>query len=178
MDGSCYAALTSALHKTIGGAALAHEMTHVVIADRFVEGPLPRWIDEGIAILADTREKRRGHTNNVRRTVAAGAHFRLAELLTLADYPPQGRWGAFYDQSAALVEFLVEQQGHAQFVAFVELSIEHGYDRALEEIYGCGVGELERRWHRSLTVPTSSTLGGNFPSDNSPGAVSDAAGDS
>ncbi len=34
--------------------ALAHELTHVVIAERFIERQIPRWADEGMAVLADT----------------------------------------------------------------------------------------------------------------------------
>ena len=86
-------------------AALAHELTHVVLADCFTSEPVPRWIDEGMAILADSDSKRAQHIAGARRAVARGSHFRLAELLVLADYPPLGRWGTFYDQSAAVVEF-------------------------------------------------------------------------
>ncbi len=134
-------------------SALAHELTHVILADRFANEPLPRWVDEGAAILADSPAKRQRHVRDLRRAVSAGAHFRLAELLALSDYPPQNRWSTFYDQSAALVEYLVDQQGSCQFAAFVEISREHGYDHATQTVYGCGLFELERRWLRSLASP-------------------------
>ena len=146
-------------------SALAHELVHVILADRFAHDSLPRWINEGAAILADPPEKRLRHGRDVRRAVAAGAHFRLAELLALPDYPPQGRWSTFYDQSADLVDYLVQQQGHARFATFVEISLEHGYDQATRTVYGCGLAELERRWQRSLSSPRQSRLGSYFPSD-------------
>ena len=33
--------------------SLGHELTHVLLADLFPNQTLPRWLDEGIAILAD-----------------------------------------------------------------------------------------------------------------------------
>ncbi len=148
-------------------AALAHELVHVILADRFGRDTLPRWINEGAAILADSPEKRQRHGRDVRHAVAAGAHFRLAELLALSDYPPQGRWGTFYDQSAALVEYLVKQQGHSRFATFVEMSLEHGYEQATHAVYGCGLTELEQRWQRSLRAPRQSS-GGDYLSTDRP----------
>jgi hypothetical protein len=137
-------------------AALGHELVHVVLADRFGDAALPRWLDEGMAILADSREKQRRHRHSLERAMAAGTHFRLAELVALGDYPPAERWGAFYGQSASVVEYLVAQRGHARFVEFVELALERGYDHALRKVYGLAdLGELERRWHGQVFAPAS-----------------------
>jgi hypothetical protein len=131
-------------------SALGHELVHVILADRFSASTLPRWLDEGMAIQADLPEKRLRHRHGVRQAIATGAHFRLAELWALDDYPPAGRWKAFYDQSAALVEYLVDVQGHGAFLEFVDLSLDQGYEIALRRVYGLGPGELERRWHGQL----------------------------
>ncbi len=135
-------------------AALAHELTHVVLADRFELDVLPRWLDEGIAIMADSAAKRKQHALRAGRDVTQGTHFALAELLLLDGYPPPTRWGAFYDQSAALVEFLVAQGGYQRLMEFVDLACERGYDHAFEEVYETTPLELERRWQHSLTVRT------------------------
>ena len=138
--------------------ALPHELAHVVLADRFESAALPRWLDEGMAILADPAEKRVRHTRGVRRALVAGSQFRLPELLTLSDYPPAHRWGTFYDQSAALVEYLVARKGQEPFVEFVELSLEHGYEHALREVYDVDMGQLERQWRASLVRPGSTSM--------------------
>ncbi len=138
--------------------ALAHELAHVVLADRFDTDALPRWLDEGMAILADPAEKRRGHSRGVRRAMATGSYFRLPELLSLSDYPPASRWATFYDQSAALVEYLVARQGHERFVEFVEISLEHGYDHALRQVYDVGMAQLERQWRAALARPGSTSM--------------------
>jgi Peptidase MA superfamily len=134
--------------------ALAHELAHVVLADRFAAEALPRWLDEGMAILADSREKQQQHRHSLKRAMATGSQFRLAELMALGDYPPAERWGTFYGQSASLVAYLVAEQGHARFVEFVELALDRGYDHALRQVYRFDVGELERRWQHQLTAPS------------------------
>jgi len=136
-------------------AALAHELTHVVLADRFDQDVLPRWLDEGIAILADSAAKRKQHAIRAGRDLSQGAHFALAELLLLDDYPPPSRWGAFYDQSAAFVEFLVAEQGHQRLLEFIEVARRNGYDHAFQQVYAMSPVELERRWQRTLLKPLS-----------------------
>jgi hypothetical protein len=138
--------------------ALPHELVHVVLADRFTGQALPRWLDEGMAILADPRDQQATHHRAAQRAIAAGAQFRIAELLALADYPPAGRWAEFYGQSASLVELLVAEQGHGRFLEFVELALEHGYEAALQQVYQFGVSELERRWHRQMAEASSDAL--------------------
>ncbi len=132
--------------------SLAHELTHVVLADRFEFDVLPRWLDEGIAIMADSAAKRKQHVLRAGRDVTQGTHFALAELLLLDGYPPPTRWGAFYDQSAAIVEFLVAQGGYQRLMEFVDLACERGYDHAFEEVYETTPLEFERRWLNSLKV--------------------------
>ena len=47
-------------------AALPHELTHVVLGERFGGHALPRWADEGIAMLSESREKHRERVANLR----------------------------------------------------------------------------------------------------------------
>ena len=134
-------------------AALGHEMTHIVLADRFADRPLPRWVDEGMAILADSREKQRLHRQDLKKALESRSQFRVLELITLADYPPAQRWGTFYGQSAALVQYLVEQGGERRFVEFVQLSLDQGYEPALRQVYQVGIAELEQRWQARFKSP-------------------------
>jgi hypothetical protein len=157
-------------------AALAHELAHVVLADRFAHEALPRWLDEGMAILADPREKQQQHRQSLQRAMSRGGQFRLAELLALGDYPPAERWGAFYGQSASLVEYLVAQQGHARFVEFVELALDRGYDHALRQVYDLGIVELERRWQRHLSAPADAASAESRPGHGGAASAATSAG--
>ena len=144
--------------------ALGHELTHVVLADRFTGHTLPRWIDEGIAILADPVEKQGHHLRDLRNAMASRAEFRLFELITLADYPPAQRWGAFYGQSTSLVQYLVAQAGAERFLDFVDRSFEEGYEPALHHVYHFGVAELERRWQADFKASSAVAPAARAPS--------------
>lgn len=131
--------------------ALPHELIHVLLADRFGNTPPGRWAEEGWAILADPTEKQFRHDADLRRAVARGEHFRLAEMLTLREYPGAQRITAFYGQSASLVRFLAERRTPADFAAFLKGAASQGYDAALREHYAIeGVADLERRWLADL----------------------------
>lgn len=131
--------------------ALPHELIHVLLADRFGTAPPARWAEEGWAILADPTEKQFRHDADLRRAMARGEHFRLAEMLTLREYPGAQRITAFYGQSASLVRFLAERRTPADFSAFLQGAASQGYDAALREHYDIdGVADLERRWLADL----------------------------
>lgn len=137
-------------------AALAHELTHVVLADLFPDGAVPAWADEGMAVLADPSPKQNLHLRDLHLARQQRATFRLVELFALEGYPAADRHATFYGQSASVVRFLVARGTPEQFARFVRTASDEGHDRALREIYGMqGVAELERRWLRHLSVPAS-----------------------
>jgi hypothetical protein len=141
-------------------AALPHELTHVVLQERLA-GELPHWADEGAAILADSASKRDGHLRDLGAAVSRRTTYRLAALLTMTDYPPIDRWGAFYGQSASVAKFLIDRGGCNQFILFLERAGEHGYDVALRECYGiANVAQLDQAWRRHLGVGEAAALSG------------------
>ena len=90
-------------------AALPHELTHVVLKDRFASKILPRWADEGMAILADTEAKQKRHERDLQsRDLRYQTTFRAAELFLMEEYPPANRFGTFYGQSASLTDFWLD----------------------------------------------------------------------
>jgi len=128
-------------------SALPHEIMHVLLADQFAGRKLPRWIDEGVALLADPARKQQLHLADAQNALAGHAAFRAVELLMLKDYPAVERWPVFYGQSMSLVRFLVERRTPEDFFTFVQLSLDKGYEPALQEVYQIDdVADLERRW--------------------------------
>jgi hypothetical protein len=128
-------------------SALSHELTHIVLTDRFKDRPLPRWADEGIATLADRIEKQDGHHRDLVQSQMRGGSFRIGELMATEDYPEPQRMAAFYGQSTSLVRFFVYRKSPAAFIRFVEMARTSGYDTALREIYEInGVAELDNLW--------------------------------
>jgi hypothetical protein len=141
-------------------AALPHELTHVILADCFAGKVVPRWIDEGVALLADPAEKRLRHKAEMDQAIADRLAFRVVELLTLEDYPADNRWGAFYGQSLSLVEYMTQQRSTDDFIRFVQLSFDKGYDASLREVYGLAdVAALERSWKLKSDLPQAVAIG-------------------
>ena len=73
-----------------------------MVAERFVERQIPRWADEGMAVLADTQGKQDLHHADLRLARANRTTFRLVELMQLENYPDATRQATFYGQSASL----------------------------------------------------------------------------
>jgi hypothetical protein len=134
--------------------ALAHEMTHVVVAERFVQRQIPRWADEGMATLADSVSKQSAHLTDFQHAHRRGHAFRLANLFAFENYPRPEQQATFYGQSVSLAKFLVERGSTEQLMRFVEMSQHRGYDAAAREIYNFdGVTAMERAWMSQLSTP-------------------------
>ena len=144
-------------------AALPHELTHIVLKERFTSTAMPRWADEGIAILADGEAKQGRHAKDLRDALTYRSTFSLPALLTMDEYPRSDRWGAYYGQSASVAKFLIDRKNAETFMGFVERATASGYDAALRECYGIsGVAELDRQWRRQLlSVQSSQNQGGS-----------------
>jgi tetratricopeptide (TPR) repeat protein len=129
-------------------AVLPHEATHVVLAGEFGEQMVPRWADEGIAVLTEPREKIERHLVNLNRCRQDNLVIPLRDLMQLDDYPKNPRYiGAFYAESVALVEFLSSQRGPQTFTIFLNEGLRYGYEKALKREYGFNsFAELEQQW--------------------------------
>lgn len=131
-------------------SALSHELTHVIISDIFRGKRLPCWLDEGIAILADAHEKQLRHTRDWDQARVQGTAFSVGSLVALESYPPVSQFAIFYGGSASLTALLARRGDSTQLLKFAELSLEHGYDQALRDVYQIqGIAELERLWRQS-----------------------------
>ena len=137
----------------------AHELTHVVLADRLDLARLPRWADEGMATLADSTAKQQRHQHDLAQAFQRGTAFRLGQLLSASDYPAQDQWGTFYGQSVSLVKFLVERDSPTRFVEFLETAHTQGYASALQSVYQIAdVATLERQWRLTATQNNSTAV--------------------
>lgn len=127
---------------------LPHETTHVVLAGQFGQHHVPRWADEGMAVLSEPRERVELHLRNLPTHKRDGALFGVAELMKMADYPDPRRVGAFYAQSVSLVNFLCKKKDAATFARFLREALDGRYEAALERHYGYrSFADLELEWH-------------------------------
>src|SRR5262249_59337015 len=107
-------------------AVLPHETTHIVLAGQFGDHLVPRWADEGIAVLSEPREKVERHLRNLSRCRQEGQVFHLRHLMQLGEYPDPRSISAFYAQSVSLVEFLANERGPQEFAAFLRDGLRDG----------------------------------------------------
>jgi hypothetical protein len=132
-------------------SALAHELTHVVLADRFGVGAVPRWADEGSAVLADSAAKQLRHHRDLIEAVESNRSLPFGEMAAVASSPSESQVATFYGQAASMVRFLAEQKPPRDFVRFIETANRAGYDQAAHEVYGYAtVRELEAAWRTSI----------------------------
>lgn len=126
---------------------LPHELTHVVLADRFTERRIPAWADEGIAMLAESPDKLQRRLNELRSVIAAGRTLNLSQLVTLENGPASADRAAFYGQSVTLTGLLLERGTPQQLLQFVKAGRRDGYDKALRDVYGItSWSTLESEW--------------------------------
>jgi tetratricopeptide (TPR) repeat protein len=134
-------------------AVLPHETTHVALAGRFGRRPIPRWADEGMAVLAEPPDKVRGKLRDLLACHQEGRLFTAAQLMHLDDYPGPAHMKAFYSQSTALVDYLAGLKGPRAFAAFLQDAQHEGYELALRRHYGLqSLDELHQRWHRHIVA--------------------------
>jgi hypothetical protein len=130
-------------------AVLPHEVTHTVLAGRFGDRPVPRWADEGMAVLTEPADKidRHLHTLPEHRNELFG----LEQLMEMDQYPAHEYVGVFYAESVSLVRFLVQEKGARVFTRFLREGMEDGYESALRNHYGYrSFADLEDRWNQEV----------------------------
>jgi hypothetical protein len=128
-------------------AVLPHEVTHAVLAGHFGDF-VPRWADEGMAVLNEPRDRVEAHLHDLPRWRQQRQLFALHDLVEMNDYPEPRQIGAFYAQSVSLVEFLARQKDPETVARFVREGLRKGYDVALKRCYGWDFDELESRWRK------------------------------
>ncbi|MCB9554693.1 MAG: hypothetical protein H6707_01235 [Deltaproteobacteria bacterium] len=132
-------------------STLAHELTHVIFAELLGRHP-PSWANEGLARLAESPQNIQRSRRLVRRAVASGDHFRLAELIAFYR-PPDQATQLFYSQSADLVRFLLQRRDYPTFIGFIADLQSSEVDAALNKHYGVvDLAELERAWLAQFAV--------------------------
>ncbi len=129
--------------------------TYVAMGDSFTAGvdpSVPRWADEGIAVLTEPPTEVERHRKNLVRCQRDGLLIPVRDLLTLKDYPHPRQIGAFYAESVVLCEFLTKQRGPQTLTAFVRDGLRDGYEAALRKHYGWDFHTLDEQFGQHLSA--------------------------
>jgi hypothetical protein len=128
---------------------LPHEVTHVVLAGRF-PAALPRWADEGMAVLSEPRERIERHLRNLPMHAEQRQLFPVGQLMMFdKQYPDPQLIGPFYAQSVSLVEYLSQLRGPQVFARFMADAMRGNYEEALRKHYSMqSFQELDAAWQQ------------------------------
>ena len=128
-------------------AVLPHETTHVVLAGNFGDHVVPRWVDEGVAVLTEPHEKVLRHLVKLPGFYRNRQLLEVGQLLQMNDYPDPRYVDAFYAESVSVVEFLSKEKGEQTFTQFVREGLQNGYESALQRHYGFqSFADLQQHW--------------------------------
>lgn len=125
-------------------SVLPHEITHTVFAAKFGR-PLPRWADEGGAVLSEDASELDRHDRLCREIINTGRMIPLSRLMLLTEYPNDVM--ALYAQGFSVANYLASIKGKPYFLDFVYDGQSVGWNAALASYYGIySADDLERRW--------------------------------
>src|SRR5262245_45555635 len=126
-------------------SVLPHEVTHTVFAHYF-RRPVPRWADEGGAVLSEDDIERNRHDQLCRQILnTPGRMIPLRRLFALKEYP--GDVMVLYAEGFSVANFLVNASSRPAFLAFVAHGMQQGWDSAVQTHYRYrSVEELEQAW--------------------------------
>lgn len=125
---------------------LPHEIAHTVLASHF-RAAIPRWADEGVALMAEDELDRRRILTLADSFVASDQRLTLQTFLQADEYPTDRQhMRILYTQAASFTDFLV-LAGKQRFLQFVTAGIEDGWEKAAESTYGfASLDEVEQCW--------------------------------
>jgi hypothetical protein len=131
-------------------ATLRHELIHVLLARNTDPENVPRWLNEGIAMVI-SREIRWGALFRLGRMYAYGEVIPYWQLdFAFAPRGDEGQFGNAYAQAYSMTRFLQNRLGQDGFWALVHEMKTLPFDQALRKHAGMTPGELYQAWRRSL----------------------------
>jgi hypothetical protein len=140
-------------------SALPHEVTHTVLAHYF-RSPIPRWADEGAAVLAEDDADRRNYDRIAQDLPNTGKALPLRRLLAVREYGEVGAVVPLHVQGYTVARFLVGRKDRPTFLRFVRQGMVDGWDAAAKECYGFeSVEQLEAAWLQTLKSESGSVAG-------------------
>jgi hypothetical protein len=131
-------------------SVLPHEVTHTIFAHHF-RFPVPRWADEGGAVLSEDDLERGRHDQLCRSFLNSQQKVSLRRLFTLREYNEVDNVMKIYAQGYSVTSYLVDLSDRATFLSFVNTGVSAGWDRAVQQYYRLqSVEELEEQWLQHL----------------------------
>ena len=133
-------------HEGMLSAVLPHEITHVILADFFTDEQIPRWADEGMAVMMEPGHEQKRRAGDLVEPLGRNLLFPIETLMKM-DYPDERYWNLYYAQSVSLTRFLVERGSPSQFVQFLQGAQARGFEAELKRVYKIeNFTDLQAQW--------------------------------
>ena len=135
---------------------LLHELTHLIFREYVGENKLPLWVDEGIAVYMEYKYANPSYVKHIlshmRRVIKDGFYIKFKEIKNVSlDNKEKDYINLFYQQSFAMIYFLIERFGRDNFFWFLYyLRKGEGLSQALFNAYPLINSEedFEKLWKR------------------------------
>lgn len=131
-------------------STLRHELIHVLLARNTDPANVPRWFNEGVAMII-SRETRWGALFRLGRMYACGDIIPYWQLdFAFAPRGDEALFGNAYAQAYSMTHYLQSRIGKDEFRALVRELKALPLDEALQKHAGMTPGDLYQAWRRSL----------------------------
>lgn len=126
-------------------SVLPHEVTHMVFASHF-RRPLPRWADEGGATSVEAPSEKAKHRKMLVQFLQTNRGIAFNTMFAMTEYPHDVM--PLYAQGFSLAEYLIEQGGRREYVAFLDEGLQSGRwgDAAAHHYRAQDLGVLQNTW--------------------------------
>jgi hypothetical protein len=126
-------------------SVLPHEITHMIFASHFRK-PLPRWADEGGATTMEHVSEKNKHRQMLLEFLRTNRGIAFNQMFAMTEYPRDVM--PLYAQGYSLAEFLIEQYGRREFIAYLSEGMStNNWPAATSHHYGIAdLGALQNTW--------------------------------
>lgn len=141
-------------------SVLPHEISHTIFATHFarLNKYVPRWADEGAATTVENEAEKKKHRFYLKKFLQTGRGLAFNEMFKLKEYPEDIL--PLYAQGHSAVQFLIDQSGPQQFIAFLEMGMgTEQWQAALTKYYDYqSIWEFQKQWNNWLLDGSPSDL--------------------
>jgi hypothetical protein len=131
-------------------SVLPHEISHTVLATHFarLNKYVPRWADEGSATTTEHEAEKSKHHYFLDKFLKEKRGIAFNRMFRMKDYPSD--FLPLYAQGHSVVQFLLNQAGPRQFIAFLESGMANeDWPAALKKVYEYdNIGQLQVAWNK------------------------------
>ncbi len=146
-------------------AVIPHEVAHIVVGSHFPHGYVPRWADEGIAMLSEPPHRQREYLLQFAKWNQKPGARNCRQIMSESEYLHARAAEEFYARSFHLAFYLVNRKGRESLIRYLETAMQSDVATALHSVYEISnFDELDRGVERFFRLLANESGGADrFP---------------